>query len=154
MIRPATVDDAAALGALSFAATQAGYAEFVDDLRGRPNVAERVADWRRHLSAEGAGWTWVAVDEDVLVGLVTGTDAHLEELMVLPDRFGQGVGSELLQHFEEAARANGSTDLTLWTYAENTRAREFYEARGWRLDGDGDDGRHGPQVQFRKVLAA
>lgn len=153
MIRRATVDDAPALGALSFAATHAGYGEFADELGALPSVAEQVADWRRHLAAEGAGWSWLAADEDAVVGLVTGSPEHLDELMVLPDRFGRGVGSALLAHAESAAREHGSTSLTLWTYTANARARGLYERRGWKLDGDAEPGRLGAQVQYRKALA-
>ncbi len=153
MIRPATLDDAPALGALSYAATHAGYAEFADDLGGLPTVAEQVADWRRHLAGEGAGWTWLAEDDDAVVGLVTGSPDHLDEVMVLPDRFRRGIGTALLAHAEQAAREHGSRSLTLWTYPGNARARSLYEARGWVPDGDAPEpARLGPQVQYRKAL--
>jgi GNAT superfamily N-acetyltransferase len=154
VIRAATVEDAPALGALAFAASHAGYGEFADDLRALPDVADQVADWRRHLAAEGAGWTWVAEDDDAIVGLVTGSAEHVDELMVLPDRVGRGIGSALLAHIEAAAGAEGTTSMTLRTYTANARARGLYEQRGWVLDGDAEDGRLGPQVQYRKALTA
>ena len=89
----------------------------------------------------------------VLMGLVTGSPQHVDELMVLPDRFGRGVGSALLAHAEAAAREDGSTSITLWTYAANARGRTFCEQHGWELDGDAEPGRLGAQVQYRKALA-
>lgn len=154
MIRAASVDDAPALGALAYAAAHAGYGEFADDLRALPSVAEEVADWRRHLTERGAGWTWLAEDDDAVVGLVTGSAEHLDEVMVLPDRFGVGIGKALIAHFEAAAFEAGSARLTLWTYAENARARAVYERLGWTLDAAAaDDGRLGARVQYSKALA-
>ncbi len=154
MIRPASLDDAPALGALSFAATHAGYGEFAEDLRALPTVAEQVADWRRHLAERGAGWTWIAEDDDAIVGLVTGSAEHLDEVMVLPEKFGLGIGKALLTHFEAAAREAGSTRLTLWVYEANARARAVYERSGWTLDGPAaEDGRLGAQVQYSKAPA-
>jgi len=71
---------------------------------------------------------WGAFDRDVLTGLIAFPDDWIEQLYVLPEAQGQGVGTALL---EVARRA--SARLQLWTFQRNARARHFYEARDFTL---------------------
>lgn len=153
MIRPATVEDATKLAAVEVGAMLAGYAEFADDLSALPSIAEEVAAWRGVLR-DGAAGVWLAEDDGTALGLVACSRGRLDELMVLPDRWGDGVGAALLAHAEEALRASGAASATLWLYEANTRARGFYERRGWVLDAGADRGVLGPQLQYRKQLRA
>jgi len=57
---------------------------------------------------------------------------HVSILAVARDAEGQGIGAALLAAAEEWARANRFTRLTLSVFAENERARRFYERQGWR----------------------
>lgn len=52
-----------------------------------------------------------------------------------PASWRLGLGRQLLRETEQRLRAQGFSDATLWVLHGNTRAREFYEALGWRLDG-------------------
>jgi GNAT superfamily N-acetyltransferase len=65
-----------------------------------------------------------------------------------PDRIGMGAGTQLI----EAATANASTALELWCFQANTRARRFYEARGFRAihftDGVHNEERT-PDIRYR-----
>ncbi len=45
-----------------------------------------------------------------------------------------GVGSVLMDDFEEQARASGSTRLSLDVSTKNVVARRFYEGRGWVVE--------------------
>ncbi len=47
---------------------------------------------------------------------------------------GEGVGSILMDSFEERARASGSTRLSLDVSARNEGARRFYERRGMNIE--------------------
>ncbi len=47
---------------------------------------------------------------------------------------GEGVGSILMDSFEERARASGSTRLSLDVSAKNEGARRFYEHRGMNVE--------------------
>jgi GNAT superfamily N-acetyltransferase len=71
---------------------------------------------------------WGAFDSDVMTGLIAWRDNWIEQLYILPEAQGRGVGSELL---DVAKRA--SDRLQLWTFQRNGRARCFYEARGFAL---------------------
>ena len=81
---------------------------------------------------------WGAFDRDVMTGLIAFHDDWIEQLYVLPEAQGQGIGTELL---DVAKRA--SDRLQLWTFQRNAQARRFYEARGFALaeqtDGSGNE---------------
>jgi GNAT superfamily N-acetyltransferase len=55
-------------------------------------------------------------------------DDWIEQLYVLPEAQGRGLGSELLDVAKQA-----SARLQLWTFQRNAPARRFYEARGFAL---------------------
>jgi DNA-3-methyladenine glycosylase I len=78
---------------------------------------------------------FVAVDGSDLVGLVTyepGVESwHVLSLdSLLP---GQGTGSSLLDHVENAARTVGSRRIELVTTNDNLDAMRFYRRRGYRV---------------------
>jgi ribosomal protein S18 acetylase RimI-like enzyme len=57
-------------------------------------------------------------------------DFSLQAIAVDKELRGDGVGSILMDGFEERARASGSTRLSLDVSAKNEGARRFYERRG------------------------
>ena len=71
---------------------------------------------------------WGVLDRDILSGLIAFHDDWIEQLYVLPEAQGRGVGTALL---DVAQRASGR--LQLWTFERNVRACRFYEARGFVL---------------------
>jgi GNAT superfamily N-acetyltransferase len=60
-----------------------------------------------------------------------GRAALFEDLVVLPQFRGKGVGSALLRHVIEAARGEGVTRLTLLTDRGNKRAQALYRKLGF-----------------------
>jgi len=52
-----------------------------------------------------------------------------------PSGWRRGMGRELLRETQQRLGERGFLEATLWVLHGNTRAREFYEAVGWRLDG-------------------
>jgi GNAT superfamily N-acetyltransferase len=81
---------------------------------------------------------WGAFDGGAMTGIIAFRDDWIDQLYVLPQLQGCGVGSELLEI------AKRSFDrLQLWTFQRNARARRFYEARGFALveqtDGAGNE---------------
>ncbi|WP_027522843.1 GNAT family N-acetyltransferase [Bradyrhizobium sp. Ec3.3] len=71
---------------------------------------------------------WGRFDDDALSGIIAFRDGWIEQLYVLPDAQGHGVGSELLDVAKSAFE-----QLQLWTFQRNARARRFYEFRGFEL---------------------
>ena len=57
-------------------------------------------------------------------------------VFVDPERWGRGVGGQLLDALHEEMRAGGWTTSSLWTRSSNDRARRLYEGRGYQLTGD------------------
>jgi putative acetyltransferase len=69
---------------------------------------------------------WGAERQSKLVGIIAFRQDWIDQLYVLPDAQGHGVGSDLLQIAQDAFPL-----LTLWTFQRNLRARRFYEANGF-----------------------
>jgi GNAT superfamily N-acetyltransferase len=79
-----------------------------------------------------------AFEGGALVGIIALRRDWVDQLYVLPEVQGGGVGSELLQVAKRACER-----LQLWTFQRNLNARRFYEARDFALveetDGAGNE---------------
>jgi ribosomal protein S18 acetylase RimI-like enzyme len=73
--------------------------------------------------------------------LYTGAlDAHLEELYVVPERRGRGLGRALLEAAMEHARQRGAAHIDLGTSEGDVAARALYENAGFINREGGPDG--------------
>lgn len=70
--------------------------------------------------------TWVVDRDGELLGFAVLQQSWLHSLYVHPDAAGAGVGSALL----ELAKARRPEGFSLWVFASNLPAREFYARRG------------------------
>lgn len=90
----------------------------------------------------------LAEDASGIVSFLALAGEEIRLLYTHPDRIGAGAGTLLT----EAAQASGIAALELWCFQANTRARRFYEARGFRAvrftDGAGNEERT-PGVRYR-----
>lgn len=144
-IREATVADAPALGAVQMAALLAGYAEFLQSTASLPGVAERVAWWRAELEPPDTR-AWVAERDGNAAGLVAIGPGELRWLCVMPERWGEGIGTTLLACAEAALGPGATVEVP----EGNLRIRRLLERRGWT---QGDDlgrreGRVAPEVRY------
>ena len=57
--------------------------------------------------------------------------SHLEAIAVAEGLSGKGIGGMLLDAIEKDARSRGAGTMTLHVFATNTRARGFYEGKGY-----------------------
>jgi GNAT superfamily N-acetyltransferase len=84
------------------------------------------------------------------------TDGELYAIYVLPDHWGSGVGRALMQAGEKRLREFGHQHAILWVLDDNPRARGFYEAAGWTLDGTRRPieifGQPVPEIRYEKSL--
>ena len=94
-----------------------------------PFPHEAVRDHWRQVAADPLRDVTVAEVEGDVVGAVVAAGERLENLFVVPSRWGSGVADAL----HDAAVAAGTRQLDVME--ENARARRFYERHGWRLDG-------------------
>jgi ribosomal protein S18 acetylase RimI-like enzyme len=109
--------------------------EFEDPSPGVSFMTERT---RELMAAEeatillaGAGPDGIAVVRLRPALWASGLDAYLEELYVVPDRRGQGIGRALLEAVMEAAREAGAVRIDLGTSVADTAAIGLYESEGF-----------------------
>ncbi len=167
-VRPACLDDAAALAGVHVRSWQAAYRgvledEFLDGL----SVSDREAWWMGRLARVPPRWAALVVERDgTPVGFATsGTTedrvepfwGELYALYVEPACWGRGLGRMLLTAAEGRLRADGFSDALLWVIEENEGARRFYEKSGWNADGPTKRMVIGPSgvtaVRYTKVLS-
>ena len=67
-------------------------------------------------------------------------DAYLEELYVVPERRGQGLGRALLEAAMEHARGRGAARIDLNTSETDVAARALYESAGFTNREGGPEG--------------
>ena len=93
--------------------------------------------WALLLDPAGRVDALVAEVEGAVVGIAhyrshpdtfsTGTDWYLDDLFTAPDARGAGVGTALLAHLTDLARATGPGTLRWITAADNERALRVYD---------------------------
>lgn len=100
----------------------------------------RISDEELRRCIEDDGQGWVAEQDDRILGFAIGLKSgNVWALFVRPEAAGRGIGS--LLHAEMLAWFATQRLDRLWlATGEDTRARSFYEARGWRYAGICDAG--------------
>lgn len=114
-------------------------------LAGLHTPDEDRAFWHSHLFASCE--IWGAERQGELLGVIAFHEGWIDQLYVLPDAQGCGIGSRLL-----AIATARHDDLSLWTFRRNAGARGFYESRGFvavrETDGSGNEEGE-PDVLYR-----
>ncbi|RKP46949.1 GNAT family N-acetyltransferase [Trinickia fusca] len=143
-IRQATAIDARAIAEIHVVSWQAAYAgimpaQFLAGL----SIEKRVLAWRNALAAgrvqvalasvdkELAGWTAYGQCRDADKDAIWG---EIEAIYLHPSRYGQGIGTSLIEHACCSLREMGYTQASLWVLTNNWRARTFYERTGFVTD--------------------
>jgi ribosomal protein S18 acetylase RimI-like enzyme len=157
VIRPATPDDAEAVARVHVETWRAAYAHALSaEGLASLSVTQRTELHRRSPPV-------VAEVDGEIVGFVSvgpgtdpDTDGELYAIYVLPEHWGSGVGRALMQAGEERLRELGHEHAILWVLEDNPRARRFYEAAGWTLDGTRRPieifGQPVPEIRYEKSL--
>lgn len=142
LLRPASPQDAEALATVHLEARKAAV----------PAMPPPV-----HSDDETRAWVrgWLAGDDEVWVAEVVGdavgyarlTDRWLDDLYVVPELSGRGIGGVLLE-LAKSVRPGG---FALWVFESNVGARRFYRRHGLveleRTDGSGNEERQ-PDVRM------
>lgn len=167
-IRPATAADAAALARVHVDAWQVAYRGLVPDtMLQRFTYEYREERFRRSLAAN-AEETYVVELEGEVVGLLTigiARDPDLDSqrtgeiwgVYLSPGYWRRGIGSRLVALAEQMLQQRGYEDAVLWVLAGNSRARRFYEAVGFGLDGHSKEielGKPRQAVRYAKQLGS
>lgn len=142
VVRPATVDDLAAVADLHVRAREAAVPAMPPSVHPADEVRAWVHSWDLRASE-----VWLACRDDRVVGYSRSTPTWLDDLYVDPDHQGAGVGSTLLD-LVKAQRPDG---FCLWVFESNTPARGFYARHGLveleRTDGHANEERR-PDVRM------
>ncbi|MGA8432544.1 MAG: GNAT family N-acetyltransferase [Candidatus Sulfotelmatobacter sp.] len=85
------------------------------------------------LDEENWHSSWVAVRHAKILGVVRTSGEWLDDLWVLRESRGYGVGRRLLAHGEAEIIARGCETLHLRVVQSNTAAIEFYRHHDWRI---------------------
>ena len=151
-IRPATADDASACAEISCRGWEAAYADFMPIEAIAQKNATRPAAWPGYLSS-GKFDYYVSVLDGKAVGYLSLCPPRDEDLpscyyevgavYLHPDIYRQGIGRQLMAFAEERTREKGKTALMLWVFEDNAPSRRFYEACGYRSDGETETEEYG-----------
>lgn len=139
-IRLATTADAPAFGRLLHAFN----AEFGEPTPDAETIAERAAPLIESgevmvlLGGNGPdGFAQLRFRPSLYTGAL---DAYLEELYVVPERRGQGLGRALLEAAMGHAKERGAAHIDLGTSEDDVAARALYESAGFTNREGGSDG--------------
>ncbi|XBH20512.1 GNAT family N-acetyltransferase [Jonesiaceae bacterium BS-20] len=161
-IRPATPADAATIAQIHVDSWRQAYARYVPQTYlDSIEVSERQKMWSDVLAqpstkvfmAETAGRALgfasvgPAKDEDAEPG-----DLTLYTMYLNQESWGLGVARRLMKHVDNLITED--VEMTLWVFAENTRARKFYERNGFKHDGverlESFSGEYLTEMRYRK----
>lgn len=144
-LRPGTVDDLIAVGALHQRSRVAAYAPLLTtEQLTEPTPAALGQYWRERWSHERADHVLTVAERDGhLVGFsylgpddqgdpVTGL---LHAVYLEPAERGRGLGRMLMADALAEMRSRGWRVAALWVLRQNGPARRFYERGGWRPTG-------------------
>lgn len=78
--------------------------------------------------------------------------AELVCIHSLPDNWRRGYGSRMMDRVLDEMRRAGFRQVMLWVFAENTRARRFYEAHGFAPAGREQAGFGAREIEYARML--
>lgn len=158
-VRIATVDDAPAIGHVHTESWRQAYRGLVPaPVLAALSAEKSAARWRSRLEAQEHPVLVLDVDHAVQGFSAFGQprDADLDDPSIcelyaiysLAASWRSGGGSALLAASRERCALSGHRTMVLWVLATNTRARRFYEARGFVPDGSSKRDEIAPNVEL------
>lgn len=133
-MRRACAEDSEAIAAIWLAGWRESHLGHVPESL----VAARTPASFRSRAAQRLDDTTVAVVAGAIAGFVMVVGAEVEQVYVDSAHRGTGVAARLLDEAERLVAAAGHRRAWLAVVANNTRARRFYERRGWTDEGGFD----------------
>jgi len=148
-VRTAIHDDKLKVAIVHVRSWQVGYRGIIaDDVLDRLKPEDRAARYTFGETEGAAQRTFVATEDDEIVGFVTigaadnGESPHEGEVFALyvdPDFWGRRIGQALILRARQSLHDMSFTNASLWVLEGNRRAERFYEADGWVMDGTSRD---------------
>ena len=138
-INDATAEDGPAIAALHKESSSTAYRDIVPSEAPRPTLTTLESEWGDTI-ADALVSVLIARGDDGIAGVVvvraspdSDGSGELRRLYVEPGSWRHGIGGLLHDAAVQRPRERAFSRLSLWVLEENSRARHFYEARGWRL---------------------
>ena len=140
LIRPATITDIALITKVHTASWKSAYKNILSKEYLENEVEnEKKAHWNQELSHPTSKYNFVllAIERSVPVGfigvydVIDGSyDAFIDNLHIMPDQKGKGVGQKLMAAAAEKLDSFNKKSVYLWVYNDNLPAFGFYEKLG------------------------
>lgn len=140
VVRRARMEDAQTLGRIMALSFRSAFSGFISrQTLEACAVEENCAGLFTAILEEGRmGVLLGSIDEEPMGLLVFSRRqdgwTEIEAIHSLPQSWGSGLGESLLDH--ALAETNARTGAGLWAFAENKRARRFYEKHGFHFTGE------------------
>ena len=164
VIRAASADDAVAIARVHMASLRASSSDLLPThltplLLPPPDAAPRALAWKRWLGRRRTS-TFVALVGATVTGFCTlhpvgdesgGGVGEIASFHVLPAEWRRGTGRRLGERAVAEARARRFAEIVLWVLETNARARSFYEALGFRPDGESRVFLERPYASWREL---
>lgn len=165
-IRRATIDDVSCLAKIHVDSWRAAYHGLVPDTYlSSLDYNRRTEDFRKWIEAGDAEIYLVELKGKILgfvtFGIYRGDNAGQNKsgeiwgIYLDPDEWRKGYGALLYQHSEKMLKERGYARIFIWVFSQNPRARRFYEAMGFKTDGESRMLKFGiplEAIRYRKEL--
>ena len=146
MIREATINDSARTAEIDAVSSRYAYKNILsDECLKELSVENRIPVHRRWITEKRFD---MYVYEDPETGFIRGMMGigmnedddkqgafELHFIYVDPDFLRMGIGTEMLQFFEQKGKEKGCREFVVWVLQENEMGRNFYEKNGYHPDG-------------------
>jgi ribosomal protein S18 acetylase RimI-like enzyme len=139
LVRPAGIDDAAAIAGIHVATWRTAYRGLLSgDFLASLDEAWYAERWRRTLG-DPSSRVYVAEAAGAVVGFASGGreragedgyEGELYAIYILDEAQGRGHGRRLVQAVAGGLRELGLRDMIVWVLRDNHPARRFYERLG------------------------
>lgn len=146
-IRCATPDDAPAIARVHILSWRAAYRDILPEEKLYCLDYVRVTESFRKSIAFGAEDIYLAEKSCDAVGFLAFSDGHDPDIIretvtgicaiyLTPENWRKGIGRMLYRECEDTLISRCCMEVAFWVFADNTRARRFYEAMGFTADGE------------------
>ena len=143
-IKSAKIEDLKRVQELNLMLFEKEYAEFDSTLNCKWTFGEDGTEYFKGRITEDDGCVFVAVVDNEIVGYLAGglmdtkktyrvlpNSAELENMFVLDNRRGTGIGSKLYQAFVDWSKSKGVKRLRVGASAQNVAGIGFYRKNGF-----------------------
>ena len=144
-IRKAKIGDEKTLAYIQAESWKAGFKNILpDDVLIKCTEIDRVTNTYRKMMEENKGNGYILFVDDSPHLIAWWGKSRSEEMKEyaelfaihsLPDRWRMGFGRKMMDEVLNDMKEAGYKKAMLWVFAENERARKFYEAKGFKTEG-------------------